>query len=69
MNQPCELKILPSSGPCQHRVGGKRRCGKPSYARLDGGTARCKNHLEDQMDWIENYTSRKGKKRWTLLTP
>jgi hypothetical protein len=61
MNQPCELKIFPSSGPCQHRVKRKKRCRKPSYARLDGGTPRCKTHLEDQMDYIEN-VSRKEKK-------
>ncbi len=54
MNQPCEIKILPSSGPCQRRTEGKKRCRRPSYGRLDGSTARCKAHLQEQMDWIEN---------------
>ena len=54
MNQACEMKIFPTTGPCQHRTKGKKRCRKPSFARVDNGTARCKAHLEEQMDWIEN---------------
>lgn len=65
MNQPCEIRIFPTTGPCQHRwnlrhTGGRKRCGKPSFARLDNETARCMTHLEEQMDYVEN-VSRKEK--------
>ena len=62
MNQTCEMKIFPTSGPCQHRTKGKKRCGLLGFGRLEGGTARCKAHLQELMDWIENVSRRKGGK-------
>lgn len=50
-------ELLSTTGLCT--VEG---CTNPSFAKLNGGTARCITHLQEQMDWVENVSrEEKGK--------